>query len=164
MSFCKIIGWQNVVCKIVGCKRLMLAKCRLVKCRRFVFKERLFLRDLFNNKLLIFLLEAKSLYSINKVMKCNIWISITSYIRFLFTITKYIKVQVPFAFGSGDYHWFFDNADAPPPPPPPLSAWHTKNRDHPEGLKESVHQTPLGRLSKLFTLDSFSNETLFLPR
>ena len=45
-----------------------------------VFKERYFLRNLLNNYLLTFLLYAKSFYSINKVMKCNIWISTTSYI------------------------------------------------------------------------------------
>ena len=45
-----------------------------------IFKERFSLINLFNNKLLIFLLSAKSFYSINKVMKCNIWTTNTSYI------------------------------------------------------------------------------------
>ena len=45
-----------------------------------VFKERFFLRNLFNNEILIFLLLTKSFYSVYKVMKCNILISNTSYI------------------------------------------------------------------------------------
>ena len=83
-----------------------------------VFKERFFLKYLFNNKLLIFLLYAKPFYSINKVRKCNIWISNTSYIFDYNSIsfhdnqqyfgiklkrtflTKYIKLQVPAVFCS----------------------------------------------------------------
>ena len=85
-----------------------------------------------------------SLYSINKVMKCNIWMSNTSYIfdynsiffhdnQLQFDIklkriflTKYIKVLSTFV--SGDNQWFINDAD------PLIRDPHdTKNHDPREG-------------------------------
>ena len=96
-----------------------------------VFKDRYFLRNLFNNKLLIFLFSAKSFYSTNKSKKCNIWISNTAYIFDYNSISFHDnQLLVPEIINELSMM-----AIAPHPHPHPQSAWHTKNLDPRKGLK-----------------------------